>query len=348
MRWPWLLLAAVLTAVAAVGGLALAGTDGDPSGAVRVDLSEHPVTVEVVTRPLTARSEFDGRLLAAPTPRLAIAAQGETSIVTSLHVQPKTLITEGLRLASLEGRPVVALQGELPAYRDLSVGDGGPDVAQLMAAMLRLGLPCSCGAKLTAADREAVRVRLLGAEKGILPRGVVLPADGVIWIRRLPMRMSSIRWRVGHPAKNPFGAGRMVAQRVRVSSPLGTGAVRKGMRSVVRQAGGRALRGRVLDVDRAAGTFVVSVPATAVSKTSLPVVVSVRTLRKRGRIAAIPSAAVRRGEGREGSVALLDEDGSISVVPVVLGPDLEGWVAVRRGLRAGQRVVIASWDDDER
>jgi hypothetical protein len=338
----------VLATVEAVGGFALAATDGDPSGAVRADLSRHPVTVEVVARPLRTTSEFDGKLVAAPAPQLAVAAQAESAIVTSLAVRPRSLITEGLQVASLEGRPVVALEGVLPAYRDLSVGDSGPDVAQLMAAMLRLGLPCSCGAKLTAADRETVRIGLLGVEKGVLARRIVLPANGVVWVRRLPMRVASIRWRVGQPAKNPLGKGRMVAQRVRVSSPLGTGAVRRGMRSVVRQAGGRELRGRVTRVDRDAGTFEVSIAARTVPKASLPVVVSVHTLRKQGRIPAVPAGAVRLEGGRDASVALLNQDGSIATTRVVLGPDLGGWVGIRRGLRVGQRVVIASWDDNGR
>lgn len=348
MRWPWLLLAAVAAAVVTVGGLALGGTDGDPSGAVRADLSRHPVTVEVVARPLRTTSDFDGRLVAAPAPQLAVSAQAESSIVTSLNVRARSLITEGMHVASLEGQPVVALEGALPAYRDLSIGDTGPDVAQLMAAMLRLGIPCSCGAKLTVADREAVRIGLLGVERGVLGRRVVLPASSVVWVRELPMRVASISWRVGQPAKNPLGKGRMVAERVRVSSPLGIGAVRRNMRTIVRQAGGHELRGRVIRVDRDAGTFVASVPPTAVSKSSLPVVVSVQTVRKRGRIPAVPAGAVRREGGSDGTVALLNQDGSVSATRVVLGPDLGGWVAIRRGLRVGQRVVIASWDDNGR
>jgi multidrug efflux pump subunit AcrA (membrane-fusion protein) len=102
----------------------------------------------------------------------------------------------------------------------------------------------------------------------------------------------------------------------------------------------------VVRVDRLSDRFWVSVPPLAVTRSDLPVVVTVELLRRRGSVPAIPAAAFRRGEGTEGSVGVVGADGAVSVRRVTAGPDLNGWIAIRRGLREGERVVVASWADD--
>ena len=49
------------------------------------------------------------------------------------------MIREGRALYSLDGSPVVLLYGPVPAYRSLSEGMTGRDVAELDAALVRLG-----------------------------------------------------------------------------------------------------------------------------------------------------------------------------------------------------------------
>ena len=67
------------------------------------------------------------------------AATSRTEMVTSV-LAGGAAVESGDVLYSVEGRPVVALTGAVPAWRDLASGaDGGADIAQLEAALAALG-----------------------------------------------------------------------------------------------------------------------------------------------------------------------------------------------------------------
>ena len=68
------------------------------------------------------------------------AGAGEDRPVVTGHVpEVGTVFQQGNIALEVAGRPVIVLPGELPAYRTLSVGMRGPDVAQLKAALGALG-----------------------------------------------------------------------------------------------------------------------------------------------------------------------------------------------------------------
>jgi hypothetical protein len=79
-----------------------------------------------------------------------IVHAGRTVDVTASAPYPRVVVTKmparlggrvwpGHVIAEIDGRPIILLRGTLPAYRDLRVGDSGPDVAQLQAALSKLG-----------------------------------------------------------------------------------------------------------------------------------------------------------------------------------------------------------------
>ena len=67
------------------------------------------------------------------------ASDGGSSVVTGRVPENGAELTEGSVAVEVGGRPVLVLAGDLPAYRDLSPGDDGADVAQLEEALARLG-----------------------------------------------------------------------------------------------------------------------------------------------------------------------------------------------------------------
>ena len=69
--------------------------------------------------------------------RASEAAPGGT--VTALPALGAT-VARGEALYSLDGRPTVLLIGDVPSYRALREGDTGPDVAQLQANLVALGV----------------------------------------------------------------------------------------------------------------------------------------------------------------------------------------------------------------
>src|SRR5258706_152479 len=48
-------------------------------------------------------------------------------------------IINGRQLAEIDGQPLFALAGTVPAWRDLTPGESGPDVTELQEALASLG-----------------------------------------------------------------------------------------------------------------------------------------------------------------------------------------------------------------
>ncbi|WP_162907960.1 peptidoglycan-binding protein [Allorhizocola rhizosphaerae] len=69
-----------------------------------------------------------------------VSAQGASiTVVTAIHTRVGSSIQAGDVIVTVSGRPLLALPGPVPAYRDLRPADEGADVAQLQAALRTLG-----------------------------------------------------------------------------------------------------------------------------------------------------------------------------------------------------------------
>lgn len=63
------------------------------------------------------------------------AVSGGRSVVTDLPVKRGDRVTNRELIAVVSGRPLIALEGRFASYRDLHLGDEGPDVRQLRQAL---------------------------------------------------------------------------------------------------------------------------------------------------------------------------------------------------------------------
>ena len=66
------------------------------------------------------------------------AGGGSTPVVSDVRTKVGDTINEGQTVVVISGRPVIVLQGSVPAYRDLQPGMLGNDVLQLQKALKRL------------------------------------------------------------------------------------------------------------------------------------------------------------------------------------------------------------------
>lgn len=108
-------------------------------------------------------------------------------VLTSLDVADGDTVNVGDRLFTVDLRPVVAAVGDVPAFRDLSRGAHGPDVAQLQQLLVDTGfLAGPADGSFGSATTRAVRAwqRNLGLERD----GVVRAGD-VVFATRLPARV---------------------------------------------------------------------------------------------------------------------------------------------------------------
>ncbi len=130
-------------ALLAVGGLVgstevkspaqLAAAQGPPSASLlTAEVRDQVLAQQVVTRGSVVA---DGSVTVDPT-----AAQGAGPlVVTRTPVAVGAAIKPGQVIVEVSGRPVIALPGKLPAYRDLKPGESGADITELQAALKSLG-----------------------------------------------------------------------------------------------------------------------------------------------------------------------------------------------------------------
>ncbi|WP_328954427.1 peptidoglycan-binding protein [Kitasatospora purpeofusca] len=139
-------LGAALVSVGAVAGSsfvrspAQAAADSRPPQASTVTA---PVTSQVLRSTVVLRGTFsEGKKISVtPTSVAATAGNpgGANAVVTRLLAKPDDEVKPGIPLVEYSGRPVFALEGPLPFYRDLTPGESGADVEQLQTALGKLG-----------------------------------------------------------------------------------------------------------------------------------------------------------------------------------------------------------------
>lgn len=109
----------------------VADTAPPPRSVLTATVERRVLTDTVVLRGLVGA---DTTVEITPTP-----GDAGRAVVTGVRVAPRDRFDPGTVLLEVSGRPVFALVGEVPAYRDLRPGTSGRDVAQLQAALAELG-----------------------------------------------------------------------------------------------------------------------------------------------------------------------------------------------------------------
>jgi len=141
----------VVVIIVATAGVALAvgvfrasGRGGSGSSA---SSGYRTSTATVTRRSLTSQSVVDATLGKAGTWSVVVPLSSSSSspaggagpgTITWLPRVGKT-VYQGQRIYAVSGTPVVVLYGNVPAYRDLSVGMTGADVRQLNTGLVKLG-----------------------------------------------------------------------------------------------------------------------------------------------------------------------------------------------------------------
>ncbi len=178
-----ILIWVVAGAVALTGaGIALAATIRSPAQ-VAADAAPPPASVladrverRVLTSSVVVRGTVAAEQSLTVTPGAGAAAASGTGgkpVVTRVNKQPGAAVQAGEVLLEVSGRPVFALGGALPVYRDLKPGATGKDVGQLQEGLKALGHPTGKDPAGTYGAGTKAAVTALYAALGHTPR----PAD---------------------------------------------------------------------------------------------------------------------------------------------------------------------------
>lgn len=125
-----------------------------------------PVTVPVERRVVSQAVSFAASVHEGDLPVSAPPRDDAALVVTGLPLRAGQAVVMGRPVVVVSGRPILALHGSLPAYRDLKEGMTGPDVSQLRAALDELGLSTRSDSRGTFGPATTTAVRGLYARAG--------------------------------------------------------------------------------------------------------------------------------------------------------------------------------------
>lgn len=108
--------------------------------------------------------------------------------VTTIDIEPGAEVAVGTKLYSMNLRPVVVAQGAIPAFRAVSSGAAGQDVAQLQAMLTALG---HYSGAVDGQFRWSTTVAVRAWQKSLgLPQDGVVQAGDIIYVPTLPTRVA--------------------------------------------------------------------------------------------------------------------------------------------------------------
>jgi HlyD family secretion protein len=184
--------------------------------------------------------------------------------ISKLEVAAGDTIRNGEQLAELDGEPLFVLAGSVPAWRDLTPGESGPDVTELQNALTSLGFydggdtPGYFGAATQ--DAVAAYYEHLGYT---VPSSGGVPATDVLFVPSLPAKVIAVNGGAGQQPGQPFLelAGRRSLALTGQLPPAYAGQVKPGLTvSVYSEVTGIHATGTVAGL----GTPTVTVPAGTV------------------------------------------------------------------------------------
>lgn len=268
--------------IAAMGGLCaslvvkspqqVAADAGPPHASVITALVEQRVLTETVV--------LRGTVVPGKAIKVSSSATGEgKSVITRSVVKQGQRISAGTVVAEISGRPIIALYGWIPAYRDIRPEAKGTDVRQLQTALRGLGYSVSDAHGFYGPSTQAA-VKRLYDDRGYEPtaeaasselsdpggvRGaegkqaaqkikpevkVVLRASEVVFVPKFPARVTEMQAELGAEVKGTIltlAAGDLVV-RGRLS-PVDRQLVRPGQRvRILAEESGLEVVGRVSSI----------------------------------------------------------------------------------------------------
>jgi len=369
---------AVLAVVVSGGGLVASLHVKSPA---QVASEQSPPAASILTAavrstPLVQSVSTRGTVTApASTDVYALSTSSELRVVTATPVLAGASVSDGSVVLQISGRPLFAMTGAVPAYRDLVAGVHGPDVRQLQAGLVAAGLlPSRLASGKFDAATQAATARFY-VQAGYDPNGkgssVTVPVAEMVFVPTLPATVSSVNVVVGSVLSSqtdpvlslsigqpqiasivPAGEqpGLAVGQVVRITDDV----------SGVEVSGRLASIGAFSDGKLAAGTDAGKIPVGPVALAGYPCVISLDTLldaswlgrnvrvqivgaQTDGPVLVVPSSAVVVGPSGDAAVVVEGAGGSRTSVPVRTGMMVDGDVEVTAttagSLVAGDTVV---------
>jgi peptidoglycan hydrolase-like protein with peptidoglycan-binding domain len=125
--------------------------------------------------------------------------------ISGLDVAAGQTISNGEKLAEIDGEPLFALAGRVPAWRDITPGESGPDVAELQRALASLGYYAGGDTPGFFGTATQDAVSLYYEHLGYTPPATGgVPMADVIFLPSLPAKVITVHGAKGQQPGQPF------------------------------------------------------------------------------------------------------------------------------------------------
>lgn len=311
------------------------------------------ITAEVSERELSGEIVVRGTVAVGRTVSVGpVASSDALSVVTKVAVEPGDQAKVGASLIEVSGRPVFLLRGEFPAYRDLKVGDEGPDAEALNAALDGLKLAHGEGAEFTTdtSDGLATLYRKAGYEPSM---GGGLDLREVVFVPASTASVLSVGARVGETSEAEalvvLAAGETVV--TATVPPQDAAAIEVGNEATIHLDDGTTVAAEVTSVESGdtLATTVVSLRPdealdAALNEADLRVVIQQTSTATS--VLTVPVPAVFSQADGQPVVVRVDAAGAREVVPVTVGDIVGGFAEVTAAgggapLSQGDEVIVS-------
>jgi peptidoglycan hydrolase-like protein with peptidoglycan-binding domain len=358
VKHPGRIFAAVLVVAVLGAGTFLTGRWSVPlSAGQRASSSAPPVVaIPAERRYIQDRTQVTGLVRAAHTTTVTLVQpSGATrAVVTKAPPTVGATIRSGDVVLAVSGRPMIVLEGAVPAYRDIANGASGRDVTQLQNALRDLGYhPDSDGTASTATVHAVTDLyRHLGFEPP--SGGIAAAAAEVMFVPGLPGTLAAAPATLGAAADgqpvtvDTGGAVVAVSASSAQAVPAGATVQLTCLDRTVRGVAGRPVPAAPASGQAdsgAGGAFEVPVEIGEPVDRQLigTTCLGTETTRKtRGKVLAVPVSAVFDASGG-GSVVRIDADTGPRTIQVTTGVSGDGWIEILNppdGLDAGTKVLV--------
>jgi multidrug efflux pump subunit AcrA (membrane-fusion protein) len=351
-RRRWVAAGVVLVIGAAAAAIAVTDPFARPRSPGLSGTAYRTSTTTVTRRSLTSQTHVDATLGYAGAYTVVNQAQGTITKLPAIG----QVVRQGRVLYRVSGRPVVLLYGPVPAYRGLSYGMKGRDVAELNTALDALGYATRSHSDYfsleTAYALEKLRRRLGMSRTGELALGQAVFLPGAA---RITARGTAVPGGPAQPGMTLLSATSTTPVVTIDLDAAQQTEVKAGDRVTITLPDGTTTPGVVSSVGKVATmpskggsstpTVTVKVtpahPKTAGGLDRAPVQVSIVTGRVRDAL-VVPVSALLAQTGGGYAVEVVGSRGNhLVAVSPGLFDDADGLVQVTgSGLSAGQRVVV--------
>ncbi len=322
-----------------------------------------PVRRAVLTATITTRGtvQSDGMIAATPTSMVGASLLVITAVKTSVG----SLVRPGSVVAEVSGRPIIALPGALPAWRDLRLGDQGRDVLQLQKALESLGYlrPTGSTAHFDSVTEAAVSslYHAIGYPASSQTAGTLVPMSEVLYVPAFPARVSQLDAALGQILSGPaislsYGPLTTTAQ----LQPSNAALVKVGLPAVLNsEVLGQSAHAAVSGIGALTTSSTGSsgggayLPVRLTTSRPLPpewlgqdVEVTITAARTPGPVTLVPVSAVSTTATGSANVSVQDA-GKVRVIAVNTGASADGYIQVapmpdQPPLTPGQQVIVGT------